>query len=101
MNQVLKTSEHKFRLPKVIVHFSVSVYLYKANGEIICVCVCVFLCLPLQELGMKQPLHRKKLQLALQALGSDEDDLKGKLDHNWVTSECVTSSKQSNHNNCH
>lgn len=37
---------------------------------------------------MKQPLHRKKLQLALQALGSDEDDLRGKLDHNWVTSEC-------------
>lgn len=37
---------------------------------------------------MKQPLHRKKLQLALQSLGSEEDDLKGKLDHNWVTSEC-------------
>lgn len=42
----------------------------------------------LQELCMKQPLHRKKLQLALQALGDDaEDDLRGKLDHNWVTSE--------------
>nr|XP_020469298.1 liprin-beta-1-like isoform X2 [Monopterus albus] len=38
-----------------------------------------------KELGMKQPLHRKKLQLALQALGSGEDDLQGKLDHNWVT----------------
>ncbi|CAJ1054661.1 liprin-beta-1 [Xyrichtys novacula] len=38
-----------------------------------------------KELGMKQLLHRKKLQLALQALGSDEDDLKGRLDHNWVT----------------
>ncbi|XP_047431235.1 liprin-beta-1 isoform X2 [Mugil cephalus] len=38
-----------------------------------------------KELGMKQPLHRKKLQLALQALGSEDDDLKGKLDHNWVT----------------
>lgn len=36
---------------------------------------------------MRQPLHRKKLQLALQALGC-HDDLKGKLDHNWVTSEC-------------
>ncbi|AWO98216.1 putative liprin-beta-1-like [Scophthalmus maximus] len=36
-----------------------------------------------KELGMKQPLHRKKLQLALQALGSD--DLEGRLDHNWVT----------------
>ncbi|XP_049892705.1 liprin-beta-1-like isoform X1 [Epinephelus moara] len=38
-----------------------------------------------KELGMKQPLHRKKLQLALQSLGSEEEDLKGRLDHNWVT----------------
>lgn len=37
---------------------------------------------------MKQPLHRKKLQLALQALGSEDEDLRGRLDHNWVTSEC-------------
>uniref|UniRef100_A0AAQ4QCY4 SAM domain-containing protein n=1 Tax=Gasterosteus aculeatus aculeatus TaxID=481459 RepID=A0AAQ4QCY4_GASAC len=43
------------------------------------------LCLPHQELCMKHPLHRKKLQLALQALGSEEEDLKGRLDHNWVT----------------
>lgn len=40
---------------------------------------------------MKQPLHRKKLQLALQALGDAvEDDLRGKLDHNWVTSKYNT-----------
>ncbi|XP_078798084.1 liprin-beta-1 isoform X5 [Oryzias latipes] len=38
-----------------------------------------------KDLGVKQPLHRKKLQLALQALVSGEEDLKGKLDHNWVT----------------
>ncbi|XP_031657512.1 liprin-beta-1b isoform X13 [Oncorhynchus kisutch] len=38
-----------------------------------------------RELGIKHPLHRKKLQLALQALGSEEDDNKGKLDYNWVT----------------
>uniref|UniRef100_A0A8C7Q933 SAM domain-containing protein n=1 Tax=Oncorhynchus mykiss TaxID=8022 RepID=A0A8C7Q933_ONCMY len=38
-----------------------------------------------KELGIKQPLHRKKLQLALQALGSEEDVSKAKLDHNWVT----------------
>uniref|UniRef100_A0A8C9XC98 PPFIA binding protein 1a n=1 Tax=Sander lucioperca TaxID=283035 RepID=A0A8C9XC98_SANLU len=38
-----------------------------------------------KELCIKQPLHRKKLQLALQALGSEEDDLKGRLDSNWVT----------------
>uniref|UniRef100_I3ITR3 PPFIA binding protein 1a n=1 Tax=Oreochromis niloticus TaxID=8128 RepID=I3ITR3_ORENI len=37
-----------------------------------------------KELGVKHPLHRKKLQLALQAVESEED-LKGKLDHNWVT----------------
>ncbi|KAM4615115.1 liprin-beta-1-like isoform 2-T2 [Polymixia lowei] len=38
-----------------------------------------------KELGIKHPLHRKKLQLALQAQGSEEDDFKGRLDHNWVT----------------
>lgn len=38
-----------------------------------------------RELGIKQPLHRKKLQLALQSLGSEEEDNKGKLDYNWVT----------------
>uniref|UniRef100_A0A8C7M5Y7 PPFIA binding protein 1b n=1 Tax=Oncorhynchus kisutch TaxID=8019 RepID=A0A8C7M5Y7_ONCKI len=38
-----------------------------------------------RELGIKHSLHRKKLQLALQALGSEEDDNKGKLDYNWVT----------------
>ncbi|XP_047245374.1 liprin-beta-1 isoform X2 [Girardinichthys multiradiatus] len=38
-----------------------------------------------KELGMKLPLLRKKLQLALQAHGSEGDDLQGKLDHNWVT----------------
>ncbi|KAM9480643.1 liprin-beta-1b isoform 4-T4 [Clarias gariepinus] len=38
-----------------------------------------------KELGIKHPLHRKKLQLALQALGSEEDDNKGKLDYQWVT----------------
>uniref|UniRef100_A0A3Q3IWS2 SAM domain-containing protein n=1 Tax=Monopterus albus TaxID=43700 RepID=A0A3Q3IWS2_MONAL len=37
-----------------------------------------------RELGIKTPLHRKKLQLALQALGSEEDDNKGRLDYNWV-----------------
>ncbi|KAM4619319.1 liprin-beta-1b isoform 4-T5 [Polymixia lowei] len=38
-----------------------------------------------RELGIKHPLHRKKLQLSLQALGSEEEDNKGKLDYNWVT----------------
>ncbi|XP_051952726.1 liprin-beta-1b isoform X3 [Xyrauchen texanus] len=38
-----------------------------------------------REMRIKHPLHRKKLQLALQALGSEEDDDKGKLDYHWVT----------------
>ncbi|KAK1888397.1 Liprin-beta-1 [Dissostichus eleginoides] len=38
-----------------------------------------------RELGIKHPLHKKKLQLALQALGSEEENNKGKLDYNWVT----------------
>ncbi|XP_078075708.1 liprin-beta-1b isoform X9 [Mustelus asterias] len=38
-----------------------------------------------RELGIKHPLHRKKLQLSLQAFGSEEEDNKGKLDYNWVT----------------
>ncbi|XP_049617156.1 liprin-beta-1 isoform X2 [Syngnathus scovelli] len=38
-----------------------------------------------KELGMKHPLHRKKLQLALQALVAHDDLLQGNLDHHWVT----------------
>ncbi|XP_072172396.1 liprin-beta-1-like [Diadema setosum] len=36
-------------------------------------------------LGLKNPLHRKKLQLALQAVGSEQDDKPGELDYHWVT----------------
>ncbi|XP_062317105.1 liprin-beta-1b isoform X2 [Osmerus eperlanus] len=38
-----------------------------------------------KELGIRHTLHRKKLQLALQALGSEEEDGKGRLDYSWVT----------------
>ncbi|XP_029289209.1 liprin-beta-1b isoform X2 [Cottoperca gobio] len=38
-----------------------------------------------RELGIKHQLHKKKLQLALQALGSEEENNKGKLDYHWVT----------------
>ncbi|KAM4747041.1 liprin-beta-1 isoform 2-T2 [Rhinophrynus dorsalis] len=38
-----------------------------------------------KELGIKQPLHRKKLQLALQSLGSEDESNYGKLDYKWVT----------------
>ncbi|XP_056113546.1 liprin-beta-1 isoform X2 [Rhinichthys klamathensis goyatoka] len=37
-----------------------------------------------KELAIRNPLHRKKLQLALHSLGSDEDAM-GKLDYHWVT----------------
>ncbi|XP_059366907.1 liprin-beta-1-like [Carassius carassius] len=38
-----------------------------------------------KDMGIRHPLHRKKLQLALQSLGSKEEDAMGKLDYNWVT----------------
>ncbi|XP_073400377.1 liprin-beta-1 isoform X2 [Dendrobates tinctorius] len=38
-----------------------------------------------KELGIKHLLHRKKLQLALQSLGSEDDSNYGKLDYKWVT----------------
>lgn len=41
-----------------------------------------------QELGVKHPLHRKKLQLALQQINSTGKVKKMDLDHHWVTSKC-------------
>ncbi|XP_077867159.1 liprin-beta-1-like [Saccoglossus kowalevskii] len=38
-----------------------------------------------KDLGIKHPLHRKKLQLALRATASEEPDKMGELDYNWVT----------------
>ncbi|XP_064603537.1 liprin-beta-1-like isoform X2 [Liolophura sinensis] len=38
-----------------------------------------------KELGLKNPLHRKKLQLALQAVGSGSTDKFGEIDQDWVT----------------
>ncbi|XP_031556094.1 liprin-beta-1-like [Actinia tenebrosa] len=35
-------------------------------------------------LGIRHPLHRKKLQLALQALVSDSPDIMGRLSNHWV-----------------
>ena len=40
-----------------------------------------------QELGIKNHYHKKKLQLALQAIGSDTRSQMDDLDHNWVTRE--------------
>ncbi|XP_013409086.1 liprin-beta-1 isoform X4 [Lingula anatina] len=38
-----------------------------------------------KEMGVRNPLHRKKLCLALQALSSEHQDMTGKLTHEWVT----------------
>ncbi|XP_070553834.1 LOW QUALITY PROTEIN: liprin-beta-1-like [Ptychodera flava] len=38
-----------------------------------------------KELGIKHFLHRKKLQLAIRAIASEEPDKMGELDYNWVT----------------
>ncbi|XP_038052774.1 liprin-beta-1-like isoform X2 [Patiria miniata] len=38
-----------------------------------------------RELGVKNVLHRKKLQLAIQAMGSEEEDRFSTLDYHWVT----------------
>ncbi|XP_044126573.1 liprin-beta-2 isoform X2 [Bufo gargarizans] len=38
-----------------------------------------------KELGIKHPLHRKKLQLAISAISSKKDEKSGQLDHMWVT----------------
>uniref|UniRef100_A0A4W4FWR2 SAM domain-containing protein n=1 Tax=Electrophorus electricus TaxID=8005 RepID=A0A4W4FWR2_ELEEL len=38
-----------------------------------------------KELGIKHPLHRKKLQLGLHAISSASSETSAKLDHVWVT----------------
>uniref|UniRef100_A0A8C5MUZ9 PPFIA binding protein 2 n=1 Tax=Leptobrachium leishanense TaxID=445787 RepID=A0A8C5MUZ9_9ANUR len=38
-----------------------------------------------KELGIKQPLHRKKLQLAMSAFNSKKEETSAQLDHTWVT----------------
>lgn len=61
-------------------------YLFICNflGNVLAVCCMIFVSV-LQELAIRHPLHRKKLQLALQSLSSEEEDAMGKLDYNWVT----------------
>ncbi|KAG8438387.1 hypothetical protein GDO86_008899 [Hymenochirus boettgeri] len=38
-----------------------------------------------KELGIKHPLHRKKLQLALSSINYKKEEISGRLDHIWVT----------------
>ncbi|XP_075423504.1 liprin-beta-2 isoform X5 [Ascaphus truei] len=38
-----------------------------------------------KELGIKHPLHRKKLQLAITAINNKQEEKSGTLDHMWVT----------------
>lgn len=44
----------------------------------------VFLCVS-QELGIKHPLHRKKLVLAVKAVNAKQEEKSALLDHIWVT----------------
>lgn len=39
----------------------------------------------LQELGIKNPLHRKKLQLAIKAISTKQTEKSAELDFIWVT----------------
>jgi len=51
-------------------------------------------------MGMKHPLHRKKLQLALKALSTKVAEKTFDLDHIWVTSKRLSFckyEKQSKH----
>ena len=48
-------------------------------------------------MGVKHPLHRKKLQLALKALSAKVVEKSSELDHIWVTSKrCLMSMKRQN-----
>ncbi|XP_069079645.1 liprin-beta-2 isoform X2 [Pleurodeles waltl] len=38
-----------------------------------------------KELGIKHPLHRKKLQLAVKSINKKQEENSGQLDHMWVT----------------
>ncbi|XP_041445834.1 liprin-beta-2 isoform X4 [Xenopus laevis] len=38
-----------------------------------------------KELGIKHPLHRKKLQLAINTINGKKEEKSGQLDHIWVT----------------
>ncbi|XP_075044169.1 liprin-beta-2 isoform X3 [Mixophyes fleayi] len=38
-----------------------------------------------KELSIKHPLHRKKLQLAINAINTKKDEKSGQLDHMWLT----------------
>jgi hypothetical protein len=44
-----------------------------------------YIFLLLQEIGIKNYLHRKKLQLALQSVSTNSTEKFNGLDHNWVT----------------
>uniref|UniRef100_A0A6I8NJQ4 PPFIA binding protein 2 n=1 Tax=Ornithorhynchus anatinus TaxID=9258 RepID=A0A6I8NJQ4_ORNAN len=41
-----------------------------------------------KELGIKHPLHRKKLVLAIKSINTKQEEKSAQLDHIWVTREC-------------
>lgn len=42
-------------------------------------------------MGIKHPLHRKKLVLAIKAINAKQDEKSAQLDHIWVTRKCLDS----------
>lgn len=52
-----------------------------------------------QELGIKHPLHRKKLVLAVKAINAKQEEKSALLDHIWVTrkDKCIFIKNVSGH----
>lgn len=40
-------------------------------------------------MGIKHPLHRKKLVLAIKSINAKQDEKSAQLDHIWVTRKCL------------
>lgn len=45
-------------------------------------------------MGIKHPLHRKKLVLAIKAINAKQDEKSAQLDHIWVTRKCLELSEK-------
>lgn len=41
-------------------------------------------------MGIKHPLHRKKLVLAIKSINTKQDEKSAQLDHIWVTRKCFS-----------
>jgi len=45
-------------------------------------------------MGIKHPLHRKKLVLAIKSISTKQDEKSAQLDHIWVTRKCWKNSSE-------